>query len=374
MPVRNTPLSLYRRPQVSLARSTTLRMWLVSACAGLAVVQSSLTDDGASLMIAFAALSGAVLSEFLLNVKLHSQNIADGSAAASALIFTLLLPNTFPPVLAFLGSIFAMTVVKHSFGGLGANWLNPAVGAWLFARFSWPAAFEESLRNSPLSLLSTLSRNGGLDPQGSPLSLLAANGMDLSGAFSLPGAASPAGFGAVFGNGAEGVAAFLNRTVFSFLGTRLPAEYAALFAPRFPAIIADRGLLCLLAGTIVIVAFQAGETWIPAVFLIVYAFLVRLFGAFFLGGALGNGDILFGICSGGVIVAVFLLSSDPATAPKSRGGKAAAVVLAAVLAFMFRYLAFEPYGAFFAIALVNILVLLIRGVENRFLYQKAGGL
>jgi electron transport complex protein RnfD len=345
-------------------------MWLVSACAGLAVVQSSLTDDGASLMIAFAALSGAVLSEFLLNIKLRSQNITDGSAAASALVFTLLLPNTFPPVLAFLGSIFAMAVVKYSFGGLGANWLNPAVGAWLFARFSWPAAFEESLRNSPLSLLSTLSRNGELDSQGSPLSLLAANGMDLGGAFPLPDAASLAGFGAAAGSGAEGVVAFLNRTVFSFFGARLPAEYASLFASRFPAIIADRGLLCLLIGTIVIIAFQASETWIPAVFLAVYVFLVRFFGAFFLGGALGNGDILFGVCSGGVIAAVFLLCSDPATAPKSKGGKAAAVVLAAILTFMFRYIAFEPYGVFFAVAFVNVLVLLIRGIESRLFYQR----
>jgi electron transport complex protein RnfD len=90
-------------------------MWLVSACAGLAVIQSSLTDNGASLMIAFAALSGAILSEFLLNIKFHNLSVLDGSAAVSALIFSLLLPNTFPPVLAFLGSIFAMAVVKYSF-------------------------------------------------------------------------------------------------------------------------------------------------------------------------------------------------------------------------------------------------------------------
>jgi electron transport complex protein RnfD len=345
-------------------------MWLVSACAGLAVVQSSLTDDGASLMIAFAALSGAVLSEFLLNIKLHSQSVFDGSAAASALIFSLLLPNTFPPVLAFLGSIFAMTVIKHSFGGLGANWVNPAVGAWLFARFSWPVAFEETLKDSPLTILAALSRNGETDLHGSPLSLLALNGVDLSRAVSFPETASLTGLDTIIGPGGEGIIAFLNRTVFSLLGARLPVEYASLFAPRFPAIIADRGLLCLLIGTIVIIAFQASQAWIPAVFLLVYAFLIRVFGAALLGGALGNGDILFGICSGGTIAAVFLVNSDPATAPKSRGGKAAAVVLAAALSFVFRYMGFEPYGAFFAVALVNVLVPLIRRVETRLFYQK----
>ena len=369
MPVKRESPSLYQRPQVNLARSTTVRMWLVSACAGLAVVQSSLTDDGASLMIAFAALFGAVLSEFLLNVKFHNQSVSDGSAAASALIFSLLLPNTFPPTLAFLGSVFAMTVVKHSFGGLGANWVNPALGAWLFVRFSWPAAFEEALKDSPLTILSALSRSGETDPHGSPLSLLALNGVDLSLAASAS-APSLTGLDTVIGAGGEGIIAFLNRTVFSLLGARLPVEYASLFAPRFPAIIGDRGLLCLLIGTIVITAFQAARAWLPAVFLLVYAFLVRVFGAVQLGGALGNGDVLFGICSGGIIAAVFLVNSDPVTAPKSRGGKTAAVVLAAVLSFVFRYMGFEPYGAFFAAALINVLVPPIRRIESRLLYQK----
>jgi electron transport complex protein RnfD len=362
MAAKNAPLSLYQRPQVNLARSTAVRMWLVSACAGLAVVQSSLTDNGASLMIAFAALSGAILSEFLLNVKYHSLSVLDGSAAASALIFSLLLPNTFPPLLAFLGSIFAIVIVKYSFGGLGANWLNPAVGAWLFVRFSWPAAFEEALKDSPLTILSALSLGGETDPHGSPLSLLALNGVDLSRAVS-PDASSLTDTGAI-------IIAFLNRTVFSLFDAHLPVEYASLFAPRFPAIIADRGLLCLLFGTIAITAFQASRAWLPAVFLLVYASLVRAFGAVLLGGSPGNGDILFGICSGGIIAAVFLLNADPVTAPKSRGGKAAAAVLAAAFSFLFRYVSLEPCGAFFAAALINVLVLLIRRIETRLLYQK----
>jgi electron transport complex protein RnfD len=345
-------------------------MWLVSVCAGLAVVQSSLTDSGASLMIAFAALSGAVLSEFLLNVKFRGQSVFDGSAVTSALIFSLLLPNTFPPVLAFLSSIFAMTVVKYSFGGLGANWVNPAVGAWLFARFSWPAAFEETLKDSPLTVLSALSLGGQTDPHGSPLSLLALNGVDLGRAISSPAAASLTGLDRIIGTGGEGVIAFLNRTIFPVFGARLPVEYASLFAQRFPAIIADRGLLCLLIGTSVIIAFQAGQAWMSVVFLFVYVFLVRFFGAALLGGTLGNGDIFFGLCSGGVVAVVFLVNCDPVTAPKSRSGKAVAVVLTAILSFVFRYVAFEPYGAFFAVALVNVLVLLIRRMESRLFYQK----
>jgi electron transport complex protein RnfD len=217
-------------------------------------------------------------------------------------------------------------------------------------------------------VLSALARGGETDPHGSPLSLLALNGVDLSRAASFPESAPLTSLDTIAGG--EGVIAFLNRTVFPLFGARLPVEYASLFTPRFPAIIADRGLLCLLIGTIVIIAFQASRAWIPALFLLVYASLIRIFGAVPLGGAPGNGDILFGICSGGTIAAVFLVNSDPVTAPKSRSGKAASAVLAAILSFVFRYLGFEPYGAFFAAALVNALVPLIRRIETRLLYQK----
>jgi electron transport complex protein RnfD len=219
-------------------------------------------------------------------------------------------------------------------------------------------------------VLSALARGGETDPHGSPLSLLALNGVDLSRAASFPETAPLTGLDTAIGAGGEAAIAFLNRTVFSLFGARLPVEYASLFTPRFPAIIADRGFLCLLIGTIIITAFQVSHAWLPAVFLLVYAFLVRVFGAVLPGGALGNGDILFGICSGGIIAAVFLVNSDPVTAPKSRGGKAAMVVLAAILSFVFRYAGFEPYGAFFAAALVNALVPLIRRIETRLLYQK----
>jgi electron transport complex protein RnfD len=347
MPAKGASFTLDQRPQVNLVPSVAIRMMLVSVCAGLAVVQSSLSDSGASLMIAFATLSGAAASEFLLNFRLGSRTVFDGSAAASALVFTLLLPNTFPPLLAFLASIFAMTVVKYSFGGLGGNWVNPAIGAWLFARFSWPAAFADALESSPFTASSFL-------PGNFPLSQLALNGASSGDAWG------------------EGVVDFLNRTLFLLFNARLPGEYASLFAPRFPAIIADRGLLGLLAGTIVIIAFRAARAWIPAVFLLVYASLVRAFGSVLLGGAFGEGDILFGVCSGGVLAAAFLINSDPVVAPKSRSGKAATAVLAAALTFVFRYLGSEHYGAFFAAALVNVLVPLIRGVESRLLYQAEG--
>ena len=56
----------FQKPQVNLARSTAGRMWLVSLCAFMAVIQSSLGDSFSSLIIALAAVASAVLTESLI--------------------------------------------------------------------------------------------------------------------------------------------------------------------------------------------------------------------------------------------------------------------------------------------------------------------
>jgi electron transport complex protein RnfD len=336
-------------------------MWLVSICAGMGILQSALTDNFSSFIIALAAVAGAVLVELLADFiagghKGHfqwSRSIKDGSAVASALILTLLLPNHIHPVLAALGSAFALAVIKHSFGGLGTNWLNPALGGWLFIRLGWPAAFSAALQNSSLTFLTESLGKGFLDPQGSPLGILKINGF-------IPGQWDSL------------VTGFLNKTVFSVTGAELPGGYIDLFFFSGSGIIADRGLLGLLLGTIIITASQVSRFWVPLAYLTVWAFLVRIFGALPFGGDLGNGDILFSLFSGGTLAAAFLLASDPVTSPKSPLGLLFVTSFAAVFGFIFRYWGFEQYGVFFAITLLNTLVPLIRWFERRNLYSFPG--
>jgi electron transport complex protein RnfD len=325
-------------------------MWLVSACAGLAILQSSLSDSFASLLIALAAASGALLTELLIDAasgRLFERPWAespwgsyrDGSAIASALTLALLLPNRIHPVFAFLGAVFAMTVVKHSFGGLGANWVNPALGGWLFVRCSWPGAFAKALGDSPLAVL---ANNPG-------------------GAFSRVSEA-----GAFW-------TSLLNKTVFASLGAELSPGYIDLFSYSGPGIIVDRGILAFLLGSILITAGQAGRFWIPLCYLGTYTFLVRLFGAMPLGGDFGAGDMLTGLFTGGVLAVAFILVANPSTAPKSRVVTLLTAALGGALGFLFRYLGFEPYGAFFAVALLNALCPLLRCFETRLLYSGISG-
>jgi len=345
-----------QKPQINLARPTATRMWLVSFCAFMVVLQSSLNNSFSSLLIALCAAGAAVLTEFLILYKSgRTRALKDGSAVASALILTLLLPDRINPVYAVAASVFAMAVIKHSFGGLGSNWLNPAAGGWLFVRFSWPASFSGALEASPLSLLAESLSRGVANPEGSPLGILKID------AASLFATASPLD---------NTLRSFLNDTVFSLAGVELSGGYIDLFASRLPGIIADQGVFALLVGTIIITASRVNRSWIPAVFLAVFGVLVRFAGALPYGGELWNGDVLFALCSGGTLVAAFFLAADPATGAKSNRGMLLAAAAGGALAFFFRFYGAEPYGAFFAVIFVNAMLPLVRVFESRILYER----
>jgi electron transport complex protein RnfD len=338
------------RPQVTLAQPTALRMWMIAGCAMAAAVYSAAGDGFASLGIALAALGTALFSEALAlhfgrlwknsvirppreesrdlsleppleeDERIAGGKISDGSAAASAMVFVLLLPNTVNPLYVILGASFAMLLVKFSFGGLGANWVNPALGGWLFLRLSWPGLFTQAQGFIP-------GGGGGIDAM---------------------------------------IRGFFNKTVFAFTGAELPSGYVDLFLGlRGEGIIADRGLPLLLLGTVLLNAVQVSRIWIPALYLGLYTLLVRVFGALPGGGGLWEGDVFYCLFSGGTLAAAFFLVSDPVTGAKTIPGMLAATALAALLAFLFRYPGADHCGAFSAAVLVNALVPLLRRLESR---------
>jgi electron transport complex protein RnfD len=303
-------------------------MWLVCGCAFLCVLQSAASDGGKSFFVSLTALISALTIEILLTWKKSGfMKIIDGSAAATAMTLSLLLPNEINPLYAALGAAFAITVVKYSFGGLGSNWLNPALGGWLFMRFSWSDAFTKALEGSSSSIAELL-------------------------------AAQPSALD-------NSVTAFLNKTVFSATSSHLPSGYIDLLFLQNPGLIADRGLFALLIGTVVITAVGISRSWGPPLFLFVYAFLTRLAGD--KAGELWNGDMLYGIFTGGTIAAAFILAAEPASGAQYKPGIMFAVITGAVLSWVFRYWCLDYSGCFIALALVNCLTPLVRFFELKFL-------
>ena len=323
---------LYRqKPQINSSCPSIGRMWLICGCAFFCILQSAVSDGGQSLAIAVTALLTAILLELFL-MRRHNgvSRIKDGSAAATALILTIMLPNQIHPAYAALGVAFAIVVVKYSFGGLGSNWLNPALGGWLFIRLSWPAAFSGSLAGSQL------------EGSSSPVTeFIASNASAID----------------------NSVNNFFNNSIFSLSGSQLPSGYIDLLFSNNPGIITDRGLFFLIAGTVIITAFGINRGWVPLVFLSVYGFLIRFAGA---NGDLFSGDVLYGFLSGGTIMAAFILAAEPSSGAKLQYGVLFTVIFGAVLSWFFRYRCMEYTGCFIALAFVNCLTPIVRLIEDKF--------
>jgi electron transport complex protein RnfD len=327
MQVPDSRTVLLNKPQINISCPSVSRMWLVCGCAFLCVLQSAFSDGGKSLVIAFTALFSALLIEFLFTYRKNgTAKIKDGSAAATAMILAILVPNQIHPVFVFLGVAFAIIVVKHSFGGLGSNWLNPALGGWLFIRFSWTSAFANAFDGSAPSISEMIPPSGE-------------SALDNS------------------------VTEFFNNSVFSAAGVQLPSGYIDLLFNNSTGIITDRGLFFLLIGTLVITAVGINRGLVPLVFLSVYGLLVRFAGD--LSGIYWNGDMLYGIFSGGTIAAAFILAAEPASGAKLRPGIIFTVVLSAFLSWFFRYKCMEYTGCFIALALTNCLTPLVRFFEEK---------
>ena len=92
-----------------------------------------------ALTVILVSTFSAVAAEYLWQIVTRQRvRIADLSAAVTGLILGLNLPATAPLWMAALGSAFAVVVVKGLFGGLGDNFVNPALAARALLLAGWP--------------------------------------------------------------------------------------------------------------------------------------------------------------------------------------------------------------------------------------------
>ena len=93
------------------------------------------------LLTVLLPVASAILSEFLMEKALRRPvTIDDGSAAVTGLLLALTLPAGTPWYVPVLGSVFAICIAKQVFGGLGDNFVNPALAGRAFLLASFPAA------------------------------------------------------------------------------------------------------------------------------------------------------------------------------------------------------------------------------------------
>lgn len=249
----------------------------------------------AFLVIAASVLS-AVLTEFVFDYIAKKPNtVKDGSAVVTGLLLALCLPAGVPLYVPCAGSLFAILFVKCFFGGLGRNFMNPALAGRCFLLLSFSGVMADYSVDGVSSA--------------TPLEVLA-----------------------------SGQAVNVTDAFLGFGGGVIGSSIAALCLG---------GLYLWVIGA---VTFE-----IPAAVLVSFAAFIALFG----GQGFDPAYIWLHLATGGVVMGAFFMATDPVTSPVTSAGQLLYGVLTGVLCGVFRVFGSTPDSVSYAIIIANLATPLI---------------
>lgn len=278
-----------------------------------------------ALLLIVATVLSCVVSETVYNLIAKKKNtIGDLSAVVTGMILALNMPVTLPIWMAVIGGVFAIVVVKMLFGGLGQNFMNPALAGRCFLLLSFTSEMNNFVTDAYTAA--------------TPLAeLKATNGI---------------------------IAPWNNYQLMDmFLGTT-------------PGTIGETSVLFLLVGAAILVATKVISLRIPVSYLGSFAVLMFFFGdrqfsiAEVSTGA-ADFETLFAQAStytlaqlmcGGIMFGAFFMATDYATSPITKKGQILYGICCGVLTFLFRTIGAAPEGVSYAIILSNLLVPLIEKI------------
>ena len=256
-----------------------------------------------AFLVVLVTVASSVFFEWLYDRLMHKKNtVTDFSAAVTGLLLALNMPPQIPLWMPVLGSAFAIIVVKQLFGGLGQNFMNPALAARCFLLIS----FAGMMNNFSAASL-------GFD--------------SVSGA--TPLAAMRAG---------------------------QSVDLASMFIGRIPGTIGEVSTIALLIGGIYLLVRKVISWRIPVIYIGTVAVFVFIFGGFDVN------YVLCQVCGGGLIFGAFFMATDYVTSPITPMGQIVFGVVLGLLTGIFRLWGASPEGVSYAIILSNLFVPMIERV------------
>lgn len=266
-----------------------------------------------ALVLILVTIASCVASEWIYEKIVHKKStINDLSAVVTGLLLALNLPPTLPWWQAVLGGVFAIVIVKMLFGGLGQNFMNPALAARCFLLTSF-ALFMNNFSSEKL----------GFD--------------------SLTGA-----------------------TPLAQLRAGETVDLASLVIGRIPGTIGEVSVIALLIGAIYMVVRKVISPVIPLIYIGTVFVFTFLFGGFNLTYSLSE------ICAGGLIFGAFFMATDYVTSPLTPKGQIVYGLILGIVTGIFRLWGASPEGVSYAIIFSNLLVPLIERYTLPTAFGKGG--
>lgn len=270
-----------------------------------------------ALTVILVTVASTVLTEFLFGLcrwkgaVLRHLTITDLSAVVTGLLLALNLPVNIPLWMAALGAVFAILVVKMLFGGLGQNFMNPALAARCFLLISFPTAMT---------------------------------------AFDCD--------------------AYTGATPLAALKAGEQVNVLDMMIGRTAGTIGETSLIAIVAGACILILLGVIDLRIPGSYIVTFLLFTGIFG----GHGFSPSYLSAQLAGGGLMLGAFFMATDYVTRPITIRGQYLFGIFLGIMTGIFRIFGPGAEGVSYAIILGNLLVPLIEKYTRpvAFGYRKGG--
>lgn len=266
-----------------------------------------------ALMVCVVAILTAVIAEAgIQKLRKKSITISDWSAVVTGLLLAMNIPASAPWWMPVVGSLFAIVIVKHAFGGLGHNFVNPALAARAFLMSGWMGRMTAYTTNITHEI-----------SQATPLNVIKTGIND----------------GSTF---TDSLAALSDKVS---LGDMLFGNIGGVIGETSALLLILGGVYLLLRGVITyrIPAFYIGTVAILSFLL--YGFNIEM--------------TLYLLLGGGLMMGAFFMATDYASSPINPKGQIIYAIGCGLLTVIIRRFGGYPEGVSYSILLMNVAAPLI---------------
>ena len=263
-----------------------------------------------ALLVILVSVGFSVLSEFVMcKILKKPVSVGDCSAIVTGLLLALNLPSTFPLWMTALGACFAIVVVKMLFGGLGQNFMNPALGARCFLVIS----FAKYMTNFTTDVYTGPT----------PLAIVKAGG---------------------------------------------EVNIFDMVIGRTAGTISETSMIAIVLGACFLIALGIIDLKIPGSYIVSFVIFILLFSK----RGFDLNYICAQLAGGGLMLGAFFMATDYVTRPITKKGQYVFGILLGILTGVFRIFGPGAEGVSFAIILGNLLVPLIEKITLPKAFGKGG--
>lgn len=263
-----------------------------------------------ALAVIIVTIASTVLTEYIYEKCMKKKiTVGDLSAVVTGLLLAMNLPPMAPLWMAVLGGIFAILVVKMLFGGLGQNFMNPALGARCFLMISF----------------TSLMTNFNCDTYtgATPLAALKA-------------------------------------------GERV--DVMDMIIGRTAGTIGETSMVALIIGACILILLGVIDLKVPGSYIVTFVIFIAIFG----GHGFDSQYISANLAGGGLMLGAFFMATDYVTRPITKKGQYLYGIFLGIMTGIFRVFGPFAEGVSYAIILGNLLVPLIEKVTMPKAFGKGG--